>query len=374
MSIDIDSLIEKGKDIRRNLRYVDPPTNVWRTFDMYKLENPAEYHSWAFTCYRFLQNDTCNKDFKFAMDEFELKSNHLCPEPLDKMIGILESYKFLNKIQCEITNNALTDGIELIERDRELYASYDIDSCNKSECIELYHKWYSSSLVLFKRKLNHKDEDLIKFEDVDNSHNGFGLRDNYHQILAPYLVLLDKLKYNNIESSSMETGTVAKMPLLFISHSSKDEDIVKQIVTLLQTLGFNKTNLFCSSIEGYGIDVGDDIYDTLRSKFKEYNIYVLFVLSENYYASPACLNEMGAAWILQSDYFVILSSGFQIPKIKGAINPNKMAIIVDDKKHIRSSLNSFKSKLVNIFDLPHNDDDIVWEDHRNEFIKNVCGL
>lgn len=140
---------------------------------------------------------------------------------------------------------------------------------------------------------------------------------------------------------------------------------------MLQKIGFNKTNLFCSSIEGYGIDEGADIYETLRDKFTESKIYVVFVLSKNYYDSAACLNEMGAAWVLQSEYSTIVVPGFDIPDIKGAINPRRMAIVLNDKKHIRSSLNKFRERLLDLFNLPSLDDDIVWENNRNSFIDVV---
>lgn len=264
------------------------------------------------------------------------------------------------------------DEINIIERNRSLYISFDYSSCNKQECIELYHKWYTSSLILFKQYFDFKDSDLIKFEDVDNSVNGFSLRDNYNKIQSAYFVLLNRLRIGH--EVTMESKNVIRKPLLFISHSSDDDKFVKPLVRLLQTLGFNKSNLFCSSVEGFGIDVGDDIYDTLRSKFHEYDIYVVFVLSDNYYSSPACLNEMGAAWILQVDYFTILTNGFSIPEIKGAINPKKMAIVASDDEHIRSMLNSFKTKLLGIFNLPNINEDIVWENNRNDFISTIKRL
>jgi hypothetical protein len=121
--------------------------------------------------------------------------------------------------------------------------------------------------------------------------------------------------------------------------------------------------LFCSSIDGYGIDEGCDIYETLRSKFQQYNIYVVFLLSDNYYQSPACLNEMGAAWVLKTDYSTVLLPGFEIPSIKGAINPKRMAIIINDK-HVRNTLNKFKERIMEVFNLEDVDDDIVWENNR----------
>lgn len=80
---------------------------------------------------------------------------------------------------------------------------------------------------------------------------------------------------------------------------------------------------------------------------------------------------MGAAWVLQSEYSTIVVPGFEIPDIKGAINPRKLAIVLNDKKHIRSSLNKFRERFLVLFNLPNLDDDIVWENNRNSFIEVV---
>ncbi len=80
---------------------------------------------------------------------------------------------------------------------------------------------------------------------------------------------------------------------------------------------------------------------------------------------------MGAAWVLQSEYSTIVVPGFEIPDIKGAINPRKLAIVLNDKKHIRSSLNKFRERFLDLFNLPNLDDDIVWENNRNFFIEVV---
>ena len=99
------------------------------------------------------------------------------------------------------------------------------------------------------------------------------------------------------------------------------------LVTMLRTLGFNKRNLFCSSVPGYDIPEGEDIYDTLATKFLEYDIYVILLLSKNYYDSVACLNEMGATWVLKAKYSTIVCPGFTVPEIKGAVNPRMMAVV-----------------------------------------------
>lgn len=162
-----------------------------------------------------------------------------------------------------------------------------------------------------------------------------------------------------------------KNPLLFISHSSANENIATNLVQLLRTLGFNNKNLFCSSVPGYDIKEGEDIYDTLASKFQDYNIFVIFLLSSEYYQSAACLNEMGATWVLKANYSTIVCPGFSIPEIKGAINPSKMAVVLGDNKRVNGKLNNLKDRLIDFFGLPEVEDDTIWENDRNKFIESV---
>lgn len=140
---------------------------------------------------------------------------------------------------------------------------------------------------------------------------------------------------------------------------------------MLRTLGFNKRNLFCSSVPGYDIPEGEDIYDTLATKFLEYDIYVILLLSKNYYDSVACLNEMGATWVLKAKYSTIVCPGFTVPEIKGAVNPRKMAVVLDDSKRVNGKLNQLKDHLIEFFHLPEVEDDTIWEDDRNKFLKSI---
>lgn len=130
-------------------------------------------------------------------------------------------------------------------------------------------------------------------------------------------MLVDMLRSGRFKSQHSEDTQRSKQPLLFISHSHEDSCFVDALVELLRSIGFNGTNMFCSSVEGYGVTEGNDIYDTLKNLFRQYDIYVVFVLSDHYYSSAACLNEMGAAWVLQSNYSTILIPGFKPCDIQG---------------------------------------------------------
>lgn len=160
---------------------------------------------------------------------------------------------------------------------------------------------------------------------------------------------------------------------LFISHSSLDKEYVEALVDFLQKIGMSNKNMFCSSVEGYKIPWGNDIYDYLASEFNNKNdLLVLFVLSDNYYKSPACLNEMGAAWVLKKEYRSILLPGFDYKEIEGAINPRKIGIKLDDDD-LMIQLNDIKDQFEKLFEIkvPNGS---MWDNIRRNFQKKLKDL
>lgn len=158
---------------------------------------------------------------------------------------------------------------------------------------------------------------------------------------------------------------------VFISHATKDVGFVRLITELLEDIGLSEGQMVCSSIPEYGIPLDEDIYDWLSSQFQNFDLHVLFVLSENYYNSVACLNEMGAAWVLKNQYTSILLPGFSFQDIKGAVNPNQISIKLDgDERLLKHHLNELKDKLVDEFHLPKPSAS-KWERHRDSFVERI---
>ena len=158
---------------------------------------------------------------------------------------------------------------------------------------------------------------------------------------------------------------------IFISHAEKDKKIIKSFVTLFLKFGLTKKHIFCSSVEGYNIPIGSgDIYDYLLKEYTGNELLVLMFLSENYYSSVACLNEMGAAWIRKDIYQTILMPGFDFVQIKGAINPRDISFRLDDGELRKSKLNELKDLIFHYLDLPLPEEN-EWIKQRNKFIKSL---
>ena len=66
------------------------------------------------------------------------------------------------------------------------------------------------------------------------------------------------------------------------------------------------------------------------------------MLSKNFYQSPACLNEMGAAWVKQSNYFSVLLPSFKHKEMKGVINLNEQTLDLCDPVRLTELSNTFR--------------------------------
>ncbi len=161
---------------------------------------------------------------------------------------------------------------------------------------------------------------------------------------------------------------------IFISHSSKDVEYVKKIVNLLDGMGLNNTQVFCSSIPGYGIPIGKDIFEYLREQYEKYDLHVFIIHSINYYNSPISLNEMGAAWVLRNEATSILLPGFGYTDMKGIVGNREISIKLDEgETALKDRLNQLYDKITNEFDITKKAD-IIWEQKRDTFIKEIREL
>ena len=53
------------------------------------------------------------------------------------------------------------------------------------------------------------------------------------------------------------------------------------------------------------------------------------------------------------------------------IDPRKMAVVLDDSKRVNGKLNQLKDYLIEFFHLLEVEDDTIWENDKNEFLKLI---
>ncbi|MES2704221.1 MAG: hypothetical protein V4649_16390 [Bacteroidota bacterium] len=151
---------------------------------------------------------------------------------------------------------------------------------------------------------------------------------------------------------------------IFISHASKDEAKIRPLIDLIEGIGVPHNDIFYSSHPAYGINLGEDIFESLKSVLNS-EILALFLLSDNFYKSAICMCEMGAVWIKTNKQIPILIPPFDYSEIKGVF-PNSLAIKLNDK----DQLNNLKITIEERFKLtpihPSR-----WEEKRGEYLTKV---
>ena len=154
---------------------------------------------------------------------------------------------------------------------------------------------------------------------------------------------------------------------LFLSHSSEDIEVVDAFMDFMYKIGLTEENIICTSVASTKIPIGEDIYEYLTDTLSGDDIYVIYFLSDNYYSSPVCLNEMGAAWIKKFDSLSLLLAGFDFNDIQGVISKNKIGVKLGSCDSMtKAAFNEFKTVLERLFNLSI--PPTRWEISRDEFL------
>ena len=174
-------------------------------------------------------------------------------------------------------------------------------------------------------------------------------------------------------SSTSHTDTPAEVnpPIIFISHRSSDKKYGDALRNFIVGLGVKYNQLIYSSHPLHKIPLDQNIYDYLRTNIHA-NVFMIILWSNEYLDSPACLNEMGAAWVVQSDYTNIYVPTFSFgnPKYhECAVDTNKMGAVLNGDQHCRASMLELKDKIVSLFDLQVDEQQVMYL--LEEFIKEI---
>lgn len=154
---------------------------------------------------------------------------------------------------------------------------------------------------------------------------------------------------------------------IFISHSSKDKNYGNALVELLRNIGIKENEIIFTSNIAYGIPVGQNIFNWLKSQITE-KPFVIYLLSEEYYESIACLNEMGAAWIIENKHAAIFTPNFNLSSKEfqsGALDPREIGFYINDEERVLS----FIQMLSNSFDISKNT--VLISQSVRKFIKEI---
>jgi hypothetical protein len=314
--------------------------------------------------FQLLELYSKENDGDFDVDDIckDLEIINVSKDTIDKI-------KTLNKKSKKIEEDedVLTEEQKVRKKEDEYKRL--INAPNSKEAIHKYLEWYNAALMYLSDHYTITTSDYAKFKSLDNSGNGYTLCNNYQSIYAIYNLLMKNASKQIVVGNQSKKKT----PMVFISHASVDTKFAEALVDMLEGIGLNQSTLFCSSVDGYKIPLGQNIFDYLYALFQEHELFVIFVHTPNYYKSPACLNEMGAAWVLKTNYYSILSKDMSFDDMKGVVKPDTISIKVDKDEDAPGRLTELKDKLIKILKLEPIDE-ILWERKRNNFLRLVNSL
>lgn len=131
---------------------------------------------------------------------------------------------------------------------------------------------------------------------------------------------------------------------IFISHSSKNANHGNALVQLLTGIGIKSDQIIFTSNTAFGIPIGQNIFNWLKDRINE-KPYVIYLLSPEYYSSVACLNEMGAAWVIENQHSMIFTPNFELDSYEfqnGALDPREIGFYINDEDRLTGFIESLK--------------------------------
>lgn len=163
-------------------------------------------------------------------------------------------------------------------------------------------------------------------------------------VITPRMVINKAIVDAVIKKEKPEKGCI------FISHSSKDKDLVEEFQDKILRLGMGipKERIKCTSIDGRGIENGRKMREWIHEQINGCDL-AFMMISPAYLDSQICLNEMGAIWALDKDVKILLLPGVDYKSMGWLEEVRQAGHIGDD-----SALDKIAEELKPLLDLDVN--------------------
>ena len=190
-------------------------------------------------------------------------------------------------------------------------------------------------------------------------------------VLETYLTL-DCIPIKDEALLSQTPNNVAgDTPIIFLSHKSDDQKYGDALERFIVGLGVKREQLIYTSHPLHKIPLDDNIYNYLRKNISK-RVFMIILWSDKYLESPACMNEMGAAWVVQCDYTNIYVPTFSFgnPKYhECAVDTKKMGAVLNGDRNCRQNMMELKNKIQALFSLQNDEGKVSYL--LDEFIKEI---
>ncbi len=175
----------------------------------------------------------------------------------------------------------------------------------------------------------------------------------------------------------MEDNSSESQFKIFLSHSSLNNDLASIFYSyLIDGLGFEKKDIFCTLENNNQITMSDNFNNTILEALKRTEGIILFLITPEFLESQYCFYEMGAAWALGIRPCIIYISPFTISNNVLHNLPFKQVhaknLICDNKQELISTIISITSDIQTIIKKNYNNLEII--NARTFFVENVYNL
>jgi len=237
-----------------------------------------------------------------------------------------------------------------------------------------------------KDSLDKKDKDAILYcmdviiewyeENIHEIHNNNWVvyQDEHDRIFRILKELRKEIEEFVFEENEVEKEIEIGSPIIFLSHRSSDKAYGDALEHFITGLGVRNEQLIYTSHPLHKIPLDANIYDFLRQHINS-KIFMIILWSDHYLESPACLNEMGAAWVVQCDYTNIYVPDFSFgnPKYhECAVDTHKMGAVLNGDEHCKQNMLQLKNKIQEIFGIQNEENKIVYL--LDTFIKEIHNI
>lgn len=107
---------------------------------------------------------------------------------------------------------------------------------------------------------------------------------------------------------------------VFISHSSRDEDIARALIELLRNAcNIPSERIRCTSVDGFRLEVGASVHEQLRMEVNDAQ-FLIGLITPHSIQSPYVLFEIGARWGAGLKLAPILAAGAGHDLLKGPLS------------------------------------------------------
>ena len=156
------------------------------------------------------------------------------------------------------------------------------------------------------------------------------------------------------------------MSQIFISHAVADQKLARLLTNFLkEAIGVPQDAIFCSSVTGHGIPLGDDFNAYIKDQIQNPRLVVL-LMTPAYMESWFCLMELGAAWAKSHRTIPVVVPPVSFSAVtrtlgsKQAWEITQHERLIDFREEVKGAVASLEKR-----------SEHIWEEKRSEWIDDL---